>query len=71
MTKSHKAARQYNDQYICSHCGKQWDVNDPDPPDCVESLVTVTSRPATLTPQDKVTTQDRVNNLRKLLYINK
>ena len=30
----HKAVRQYNDQYHCVECGKQWDVNDPDPPEC-------------------------------------
>lgn len=65
MTKSHKAARQYNDQYICSHCGKQWDVNDLDPPDCTESLVTGTGRPVILGVPDKV------NKLRKILYINK
>lgn len=56
MTSSHKAARQYSDQYICSHCGKQWDVNDPDPPDCTESDVL----PVT---QDRVSTQDRVNKM--------
>ena len=26
-------ARQVNDQMICP-CGKQWDVNDPEPPEC-------------------------------------
>lgn len=30
----HKRARQYSDQYHCADCGKQWDVNDPDPPEC-------------------------------------
>ena len=30
----HKNVRQYSDQYHCSSCGKQWDVNDPDPPPC-------------------------------------
>ena len=40
MGHNHKAARQYSDQYHCSHCGKQWDVNDTDPPECtIESLV--------------------------------
>lgn len=34
MTPEHKAVRQYSDQYHCSHCGKQWDVNDPNPPEC-------------------------------------
>lgn len=27
-------AKQYSDQMICSRCGLQWDVNDPDPPLC-------------------------------------
>jgi len=30
----HKSLRQYSDQMHCSYCGKQWDVNDPDPPEC-------------------------------------
>ena len=30
----HKKARQYSDQMHCAECGKQWDVNDPDPPPC-------------------------------------
>ena len=30
----HKKARQYSDQMHCAECGKQWDVNDPDPPLC-------------------------------------
>lgn len=39
MNHQHRAARQYSDQYHCSYCGKQWDVNDPDPPRCEISLV--------------------------------
>lgn len=27
-------ARQYSDQMICGKCGLQWDINDPDPPEC-------------------------------------
>jgi predicted amidophosphoribosyltransferase len=27
-------ARQYSDQMVCPRCGLQWDVNDPDPPQC-------------------------------------
>lgn len=33
---SHKNARQYSDQIHCSTCGKQWDVNDIDPPSCID-----------------------------------
>ena len=28
-------ARQYSDQMVCSRCGLVWDVNDPEPPECV------------------------------------
>jgi len=28
-------ARQYSDQMICGQCGLQWDVNDPEPPECL------------------------------------
>lgn len=35
--------RQYSDEIHCHICGKVWDVNDPDPPECVE--VKVTSKP--------------------------
>lgn len=27
-------AKQYSDQMICGKCGLQWDMNDPDPPEC-------------------------------------
>lgn len=30
----HKA-RQYGDQMQCHVCGKAWDVNDPEPPECI------------------------------------
>ena len=31
----HKA-RQYGDELYCRVCGKTWDVNDPDPPPCID-----------------------------------
>jgi hypothetical protein len=34
MNHNHVSAVRYSDQYHCSHCGKQWDVNDTNPPDC-------------------------------------
>jgi hypothetical protein len=34
MNTEHKA-RQYSDQMQCHVCGKAWDVNDPDPPECL------------------------------------
>ena len=30
----HKNVRRYSDQYHCAECGKQWDHDDPDPPEC-------------------------------------
>jgi len=36
MTTEHQSARQFSDQMLCSHCGKAWDVNDPEPPECAE-----------------------------------
>ncbi len=36
MTSDHKNARQDGDMINCSHCGKAWDVNDPEPPKCTE-----------------------------------
>lgn len=27
-------ARVIGDQYHCDSCGLQWDLNDPDPPEC-------------------------------------
>jgi hypothetical protein len=30
----HKKPRRYSDEIHCSHCGKTWDVNDPEPPAC-------------------------------------
>ena len=37
-------ARQYSDQMLCDKCGLQWDMNDPDPPEC---------NPVTVTPKKK------------------
>lgn len=34
MKPEHKKLHRYSDQYYCSHCNKQWDVNDPHPPAC-------------------------------------
>jgi len=31
----HKSVRRYNDQYFCDKCGKQWDVNENEPDECV------------------------------------
>ena len=34
MMTGHKKAIRVNDQYHCAECGRQWDVSDPEPPDC-------------------------------------
>lgn len=31
---NHGSVRRYGDQYHCSSCGRQWDCDDPDPPEC-------------------------------------
>lgn len=31
----HKGLRTEGDEHVCSTCGKRWDVNDPDVPECV------------------------------------
>ena len=31
---SHRSVRRYGDEYHCSACGKQWGIDDPDPPPC-------------------------------------
>lgn len=28
-------ARRHSDQMCCGRCGHSWDVNDPDPPECL------------------------------------
>jgi len=34
MMTGHKKAIRVNDQYHCAECGRQWDVDDTDPPPC-------------------------------------
>ena len=35
MPKHHNCqARQYGDQLMCAPCGLNWDVNDPETPEC-------------------------------------
>lgn len=31
---NHRSVRRYGDEYHCSSCGKQWSIDDPDPPEC-------------------------------------
>lgn len=31
---SHRSVRRYGDEYHCSSCGKQWSIDDPEPPEC-------------------------------------
>lgn len=33
-------AIQYSDQMQCAKCGKAWDANDPDPPECTPGPTT-------------------------------
>lgn len=36
-TNGHKKAIQQSDQMFCAWCGKAWDVNDPNPPECSDT----------------------------------
>ena len=40
-TNGHKKAIQQSDQMFCAWCGKAWDVNDPNPPECSEKKADV------------------------------
>ena len=31
---SHRSVRRYGDEYHCFACGKQWSIDDPEPPEC-------------------------------------
>ena len=31
---SHRSLRRYGDEYHCSSCGKQWSIDDNEPPPC-------------------------------------
>jgi len=39
MSLKHKALHQINGEFVCTHCGKSWETNDVDPPDCTPSPV--------------------------------
>lgn len=58
-------ARQYSDQMLCDRCGLQWDVNDPDPPECGPLTVTVKKSAAVgwaTTSLDGITTPQKEQN---------
>lgn len=38
---THANAIRVNDQFHCGNCGKQWDVNDNDVPDCKMELISL------------------------------
>lgn len=39
-------ARQHSDQMICAPCGLNWDVNDPEPPECRKNIKRTIARVA-------------------------
>lgn len=41
--KTNCKAYRVSDQMLCGKCGLQWDVNDPDPPECGQGQPIVTS----------------------------
>lgn len=46
MSLEHKSVTRINDEYVCTHCGKSWDVSDTEPPACELSRTVVAARPA-------------------------
>lgn len=44
MSLDHKNVTRINDEYVCTHCGKSWDVNDQEPPAC--EFTSEAARPA-------------------------
>lgn len=67
---AHKAARQYGDQMQCARCGKSWDVNDPDPPECEAWQVIVGTSGTRVSDDDRAAQiagyPDRIAQLREL-----
>jgi hypothetical protein len=63
-TPLHATPRQFNDQIMCSHCGKCWDVNDPDPPPC-EPLKKDPSNIKQFRFKVKPGTNDKIQQIRK------
>lgn len=35
MNHDHRSKYRTTDQYVCPACGKSWDVDDADVPDCI------------------------------------
>ena len=46
MKRHNCQARQYGDQMICAPCGLNWDVNDPEPPECRKNIKRAIARVA-------------------------
>ena len=34
VMNNHKRPWRHNDQMYCAECGKSWDIDDPEPPEC-------------------------------------
>lgn len=48
-------ARQYSDQMVCHKCGLVWDMNDPEPPECLREVNASIVAPATQPTVDHAT----------------
>ncbi|HAF8698879.1 TPA: hypothetical protein G8X64_004475 [Salmonella enterica] len=47
MSTGHRSPVRMQDEFICTYCGKSWDINDPEPPSCLaENEVKGTGIPA-------------------------
>ena len=65
----HKA-RQYGDQLHCHICGKQWDVNDPEPPQCINEETPWSPR-VTKKGAKKRQTRRKIEELREQLKLDR
>lgn len=55
MSQTNCKASQHSDQMICSACGLVWDINDPEPPECI-------TQPATRLPGLQPTVEHSTTN---------
>jgi hypothetical protein len=66
----HKA-RQYGDELQCHLCGKTWEVNDPEPPPCINEETPYTPRVTKKKGAKKRQTRRRIEELREQLELSR
>lgn len=50
MSLVHKSIVRMNDEFLCATCGRSWDINDDEPPECDAKPRTPQPRPVTRNP---------------------